>query len=102
MVATAKVAKSSNRGSKPGERRGGRKKSTPNKTTAEIKAAILNVYAKLQTESGGDDAHFLTWAKSTPTEFYKLAAKLLPMQVAGSGDGGEIVHRIILEGVAPK
>lgn len=34
---TAKVAKSSNRGSKPGERRGGRKKGTPNKATAAIK-----------------------------------------------------------------
>lgn len=34
---TAKVAKSSNRGSKPGERRGGRRKGTPNKATAAIK-----------------------------------------------------------------
>lgn len=34
---TAKVAKSSNRGSKPGERRGGRVAGTPNKATAAIK-----------------------------------------------------------------
>lgn len=34
---TAKVVKSSNRGSKPGERRGGRTKGTPNKATASIK-----------------------------------------------------------------
>lgn len=34
---TAKVAKSSGRGSKPGERRGGRAKGTPNKATAAIK-----------------------------------------------------------------
>lgn len=34
---TAKVAKSSNRGSKPGERRGGRAKGTPNKATAAIR-----------------------------------------------------------------
>lgn len=37
----AKVAKTSNpnRGSKPGERRGGRQKGTPNKATASIKEA---------------------------------------------------------------
>lgn len=34
---SAKVAKKSNRGSRPGEHRGGRKKGTPNKATAEIK-----------------------------------------------------------------
>lgn len=33
----AKIAKSSNRGSKPGERRGGRQKGTPNKATVELK-----------------------------------------------------------------
>lgn len=32
-----RVVKSSNRGSKPGERRGGRVKGVPNKATAEIK-----------------------------------------------------------------
>lgn len=37
MTATAKVAKSSGRGSKPGERRGGRQKGTPNKATAAIR-----------------------------------------------------------------
>lgn len=37
---TAKVAKNSNRGSKPGERRGGRTKGTPNKKTAEAVEAI--------------------------------------------------------------
>lgn len=37
MAETAKVAKSSNRGSKPGERRGGRRKGTPNLATASIR-----------------------------------------------------------------
>lgn len=36
----AKVAKSSKRGSKPGERRGGRAPGTPNKVTADARAAI--------------------------------------------------------------
>jgi 2,3-bisphosphoglycerate-independent phosphoglycerate mutase len=38
VAATARVAKNSNRGSKPGERRGGREKGVPNRATAEIKA----------------------------------------------------------------
>lgn len=37
---TAKVAKNSNRGSAPGERRGGRKKGTRNKKTAEVLQAV--------------------------------------------------------------
>jgi hypothetical protein len=40
LAMTAKVAKNSNRGSRPGERRGGRTKGTPNKRTAEVEAAI--------------------------------------------------------------
>ncbi len=40
MVSMAKVARTSNRGSKPGERRGGRQKNTPNKRTAEIQAKV--------------------------------------------------------------
>lgn len=37
LDATAKVAKSSGRGSLPGEHRGGRRKGTPNRATAELK-----------------------------------------------------------------
>jgi hypothetical protein len=82
----ATVGKKSRRGgSKPGERRGGRSKGTPNKTTAAIKDAILSVYADLQAESGEEHGHFLAWAKESPTDFYKLAAKLLPLQVTGEG-----------------
>jgi hypothetical protein len=40
QLTTAKVAKNSYRGSKPGERRGGRKKGTPNKKTAEMIRAV--------------------------------------------------------------
>lgn len=37
---TAKVAKSSGRGSRPGERRGGRARGTPNRRTAELQDAV--------------------------------------------------------------
>lgn len=66
-----------------GKKTGGRVAGTPNKTTASMKAAIQSVYNKLQDAQGGDHAHFLTWAQSEPTEFYKLASKLLPIQLAG-------------------
>jgi hypothetical protein len=36
----------------------------------------------------------LNWAESEPTEFYKLAAKLIPLQISGD-DGGPI--RIVVE-----
>ncbi|KEQ53061.1 hypothetical protein [Sphingobium chlorophenolicum] len=68
---------------------GGRQKGTPNKTTAMMKAAIEDVFQKLQDGDGGDNAHFLGWAKENPTEFYKLSSKLLPLQLTGA-DGGAI------------
>lgn len=39
----AKLAKSSKRGAPPGQRRGGRQKGTPNKTTAEARQAIATL-----------------------------------------------------------
>ncbi len=58
--AIATVAKKSNRGSKPGERRGGRVKGVPNKATASIKEiareytdeAIKALVGVLRSESG--------------------------------------------------
>ena len=41
-------------------------------------------------------------ADANPTAFLTLVGKVLPMTVAGSGQNGEMVHRIILEGVMPK
>lgn len=64
----------------------GRKKGSVNKTTATMKAAIQSVYDKLQDSKGGDHQHFLTWAEENQTEFYKIASKLLPMQVEVDGE----------------
>lgn len=71
---------------KPGP---GRPKGALNKTTRLFKEAIESVYADLQEGSGGGNSHFLIWASDNPTEFYKLASKLLPVQVSGE-DGGAI------------
>lgn len=71
-----------------GNRGLGRKRGIPNKTTAVIKDAIAMVYARLQDrhENAREEAHahFLDWAEQNPTEFYKIAAKLIPLQVAGN------------------
>lgn len=82
-------------GSKPGERRGGRQKGTPNKTTASVKAALQSVY-----DQRGGDAAFLAWSNENPTEFYKLWGRQLPHEVSGP-DGGPIpvtrIERVIVD-----
>lgn len=79
-----------------GQKTGGRQKGTPNKTTAMMKSAIEDVFTKLQDKAGGENAHFLGWATENPTEFYKLSAKLLPIQLAGEiGVNVGIGERII-------
>lgn len=82
----AKVARPS-RGSKPGERRGGRQKGTPNKTTTVVKEGILRAYAGI----GGDKA-FATWAEKNPGEFYtKVLTKVLPHELRlGDADGNKL------------
>jgi len=82
-----------------GVKTGGRTKGTPNKATASMRSAIQVVYDKLQQAAGGDHAHFLDWATDEPTEFYKLAAKLIPIQVAGDQDNPiKTVTEVIIRG----
>lgn len=82
------------RGSKPGERRGGRKAGTPNKLTASNKARLEEAFRRM-----GDVNGLVEWAKDTPTEFYKLWGKLIPADVklGGEGEGGAIVIRVVRE-----
>ncbi len=80
----------------------GRPKGVANKSTVVMKAAIMSVYEALQAKTGNDHGHFLEWAEQNSTEFYKLAAKLIPVQVEGGGEDGAIIHKIILEGVMPQ
>jgi len=78
------------RPSRPGERRGGRQKGTPNRTTALLKDAIL---IAAQKAGGGSDeglvSYLETQAKANPGPFMSLLGKVLPMQVTGE-DGGDI------------
>lgn len=80
---SSKVVRSAKR--KPPNAGKGRVKGVPNKATVAMKEAIMHVYAALQDKNGKDHGHFVDWAVDNPTEFYKLAAKLIPVQLDHSG-----------------
>ena len=78
------------RGSKPGERRGGRQKGTPNKTTATLKEAILRAAEAVGEDKkgrGGLEGYLRSVAKEDVKAFSTLLGKVLPLQVTGEGDG---------------
>jgi hypothetical protein len=77
---------------------GGRRKGSLNKSTVAIREAVLSVFADMQATTGRENGHFLDWALGNSTDFYKLSARLLPLQVTGE-DGGPVITRIEL--VAP-
>jgi len=52
---------------------GGRQAGTPNRLTGLFREAVLHVYQGL-----GGHAAFLHWARKNPTEFYRIAARLIP------------------------
>jgi len=70
-----------------GKKQGGRPKGSLNKTTVAIKTAVLAVYNTI----GGDDA-FAGWARENPTEFYKIASRLIPHEVSASVDGDIVIR----------
>lgn len=76
----------------------GRKAGTRNKTTQAIKGVIESVFNDLQSHP---EVNLYSWAVLNPTEFYKLAMKLLPYQVDITADtqnstiimlGGEVLQ----------
>lgn len=59
----------------------GRPKGVPNKTTLEIKTAIIEAFEK----AGGVD-YLVTLAKEDPRTFCALVGKVIPLQVTGDPD----------------
>lgn len=57
---------------------GGRKPGVQNKFTLGVKEAVLVAFQKLQEDPKTDLAAF---AKANQTEFYKIAARLIPTEV---------------------
>ena len=64
---------------------GGRQKGTPNKLTKSAREAY-----QLAFEDIGGAVEFAAWAKDNRTEFYKLHARLIPVEHVGDGGEGPI------------
>ena len=78
---------------------GGRKRGTPNKSTTELKDAILAA-----AESANEEGlvGYLTWlAKEEPASFSSLLGKLLPKDVNVEVDG-ELAVKIVRRYTKPK
>lgn len=60
---------------------GGRQLGTVNRLTGAFREAVLVVYDGL----GGHGA-FLQWARENPTEYYKIAARLIPGEMREEGE----------------
>jgi len=59
----------------------GRPEGSLNKTTIlmmDVKDIVLQTFHKMQKDK---KVSLLTWGKKNPTEFYKIAAKLIPTQI---------------------
>ncbi len=54
---------------------GGRRRGTPNKTTASVKAALMSAF-----DGAGGVSSLVQFAKADPATFYQLWAKMLPME----------------------
>ena len=62
-----------------GIKTGGREKGTPNKFTKTFKELLARTINELELEG----PTFMDWAKENPTEFYKIAARLIPTELTG-------------------
>lgn len=80
-----------------GKKTGGRTKGVPNKTTAQIKAAIEGAFTYLEEHGDG----FNKWALANQDTFYTvIAPKLLPVQLNHADADGKTLDgfKVILVG----
>ena len=64
---------------------GGRQTGVSNRLTTAFREAVLFVYDGL-----GGHAAFLDWARENPTEYYKIAARLIPAEMRDDGGGKHV------------
>jgi len=70
---------------------GGRAKGTPNTATRTVREQLTQAFDLLQQNK---TANLLSWAERNPTEFYKLAAKLIQIQL-GSDTESPLMGTVI-------
>mgnify|MGYP001140226800 CR=1 FL=1 len=78
----------------------GRKKGTPNKTTALLKDAILLAAEKTGQDGkgkGGLIGYCRFLAANEPKAFAQLMGKVLPTQIEGTGTNGEVIFKTVYE-----
>lgn len=76
----------------------GRPKGVPNKMTTEVKQMILEAL-----DQAGGVSYLVEKADSHPQAFLSLLGKVLPLQVNGSGENGELViQQVVRKIVDPK
>lgn len=75
----------------------GRPKGTQNKITADVKAMILGAL-----NDAGGQAYLLAQAHENPKAFLTLVGRVLPLQVSGGGENGEIEVAVIKRVVVDK
>lgn len=73
---------------------GGRKVGVANRLTGTFRDAVQIAY----NESGGHEA-FTAWAKKNRTEFYKIASRLIPVEIRDISD--TTINVIINRGGTP-
>ena len=76
------------RGSKPGERRGGRAKGTPNKLTVAVKTAVVEAL----NAGDGAVAFFTGLKENDPKTFATICGRLIPHEVTGP-EGRDLIPR---------
>lgn len=71
----------------------GRPKGSPNKVTSSMKQAIAEAFEQL-----GGTNRMVQWALEDPkhlTEFYKLAARLIPVETQVTGSNGGPIQTVL-------
>lgn len=76
-----------------GKKTGGRVAGTPNVVTRSVREHFAHAFHLLQQD---DTANLHQWAKTNPTEFYRLASKLIPVQL-GSDPDSPIKPQVIIQ-----
>lgn len=79
-------------GAKKGERRGGRKKGTPNHTTTDARKAMELAFCGI-----GGVPSLIAWAQEQPDKFYALWGRMIPQQQVHSGDPEKPIQHAIVK-----
>jgi hypothetical protein len=71
----------------------GKPKGAKNKVTKTFKELLQNAIDELQDDP---KANMIVWAKENPTEFYKIASKLIPTELQGNLNNTGVI-RVVRE-----